>query len=98
MSTSSESQLFSLIQQSERAWASGQKAEATRLLESARAIAPDHALVLNATGVQEMDRGNVESARTFIQNAIVKDPTQAGFYLNLASILRRQQLRDEEMK
>ena len=93
-----ESQLRNLVHQSERAWANGQPAEAERLLGAARSLSPDHALVLNAAGVQEMQRGNVDSALELIRNAIAKDPRNPAFFINLASLFRRGNRPEDEMK
>jgi aspartate beta-hydroxylase len=91
-------QIRALVQQSERAWASGQRNEAERLLAQAKAAAPEHALVLNASGVQELHRGNLDAARTLIEKAVAKDASNPAFWINLASICRRSSLRAEEMQ
>jgi aspartyl/asparaginyl beta-hydroxylase (cupin superfamily) len=87
-----------LVRQAELAQSSGQRAEAERLLTAARASAPDHPLVMNASGVLELHRGNFAAARALIEQAIGKDAGNAAFWINLASTLRRLGLRDEEMQ
>jgi aspartate beta-hydroxylase len=93
-----DTQIRTLVHQSERALASGQRDEAERLLARAKAVAPEHALVLNASGVQELQRGNLDAARSLIEKAIAKDAGNPAFWINLASICRRASLRTEEMQ
>jgi aspartyl/asparaginyl beta-hydroxylase (cupin superfamily) len=93
-----DTQVRNLVRQAELAQSAGQRDEAERLLSAARASAPDHPLVLNASGVQELHRGNFAAARALIEKAIGKDAGNAAFWINLASTLRRLGLRDEEMQ
>ncbi len=87
-----------LVQQAERAFAAGQRAESAGLLARAQALAPDHPLVLNAAAVQELHRGDVQAARRLIEQAIAKDAGHPSFWINLATICRRTGAPDDEMK
>ena len=100
MSTPSldDTQVLNLVRQVELAQSAGQRDQAERLLTTARTAAPEHPLVLNASGVQELHKGNFAGARALIERAIAKDAGNAAFWINLASTLRRLGLRDEEMQ
>lgn len=87
----------SLVQQSERAWAGGQRVEAEQLLSRASTLAPEHPLVLNAAGVQQLHRGDVAAARRLIEQAIERDSRNPAFWINLGSVLRRLNLPEQEM-
>lgn len=87
-----------LVQQAERLFAAGQRAESGSVLARAQALAPDHPLVLNAGGVQELHRGELQAARRLIEQAIAKDSSNPAFWINLATVLRRSGLQDEEMR
>ena len=91
-------QVHNFVQQSERAWASGRRAEAEDLLRRARTLAPEHPLVLNASGVQQLHWGNLAEARRLIEQAIERDARNPAFWINLGSVLRRLNLPDEEMR
>jgi aspartate beta-hydroxylase len=93
-----DAQVLNLVRQVEMAQSAGQRAEADRLLNTVRASAPDHPLVLNAVGVQELHRGNFTVAREQIEKAIAKDSGNAAFWINLATTLRRLGQREDEMQ
>lgn len=95
--TSDDSQIRNLIQQCERALVAGQREAADRLLAQAKAAAPDHALVLNASGVQELNRGNFDAARALIEKASALEGDNPAIWINLASALRRLNRREEEL-
>ncbi len=92
-----DAQVRSLVQQSERAWAGGQRAEAEQLLTRARMLAPEHPLVLNAAGVQQLHHGDAAAARRLIEQAIERDSRNPAFWINLGSVLRRLNLPEQEM-
>jgi aspartate beta-hydroxylase len=97
-SQADDSQVRAVIQQAERAFAAGQKAEAERLLARVQARAPQHPLVLNALGLRELHNGNGEAARQFIENALQKDGTNPSVWVNLATAFRMLGLPDDEMR
>jgi aspartate beta-hydroxylase len=97
-SQAEDSQVRTVIQQAERAFAASQWAEAERLLARAQAGAPQHPLVLNALGLRELHNGNGKAAREFIENALQKDGTNPSFWVNLATACRMLGLPDDEMR
>jgi aspartyl/asparaginyl beta-hydroxylase (cupin superfamily) len=92
-----DSQIRQLVQLVERAQANAQAAQARRLLSEAMALAPEHPLVLNAAGIQELHWGDAAAARRLLERAIGQDERNASFWLNLATSLRRLDLGDEEL-
>lgn len=97
MTSADDVQVRSLVQHSERAWASGHRSEAAQLLSRARAMAPQHPLVLNAEGVQQLHAGDLQGARRSLEQAIERDANNPAFWINLGSVLRALQLPEQEM-
>lgn len=93
-----DADVIAIVQAIERAQAAGQRSEAGRLLERARAIAPEHPLVLNVAGIEELHRGNASAARQLLEKAIEKDGRNPAFWLNLATAFRRLGLQAEEAR
>jgi aspartate beta-hydroxylase len=89
-----QNQLRALIETAERAQLEGNPAEAERLLSVARGLAPEHAAVLAASGVQSLRSGKAAEARDYLRRAIESDPRNPAHHLNLASSLR--ELKDEQ--
>jgi aspartate beta-hydroxylase len=87
-----------LVHAAERAASSNQPGEFQRLYSQAQALAPEHPLVLNLTGVQELQRGNVAEARRLFERALETEHANPALWINLATSLRGLSLRDEEMK
>ena len=97
-SPADDSQVRALIQQAERAFAAGQRAEGERHLARAQAAAPQHPLVLNALGVRELHSGNGKAARELIESALQKDSTNISLWINLGTAFRQLGLPDDEMR
>ncbi|MDB6092153.1 MAG: hypothetical protein JWN85_4937 [Gammaproteobacteria bacterium] len=93
-----DSQVRAAIQQAERAFVTGQRAEGERLLARARATAPQHPLVLNALAVQELQSGKGNAARELLENALQKESTNPAFWVNLGTAFRQLEVPDEEMR
>jgi len=94
---SEDGQIRQLVQQCEREFSLGRREEAQRLLVSARALNPNHPLVLNAAGVQALHGGDIQAARQLVRAAIDADSTNPAFWVNFATVLRRLKLPAEEM-
>jgi len=92
-----DSRLRDLVQHAERALSSGRRDEAKRLLAQAKALEPNHPLVLNAEGVQELHGGDSVVARRLFERAIESDAGNPSFWVNLATSLRRVGSQDEEL-
>ncbi len=84
-------QVAELVAAAERAQSAHQADEAARVLMRAQELAPEHPLVLNAAGRQMLLFGSAEAAEQLFRRAIAADATRAGFWVNLASALRRQE-------
>jgi len=91
-----DEQVRGLVNSAERASASGQREEATRLLTQAQAAAPNHPLILNAWGLSALNAGDAAAARPFFEKAIALDDKNAAFWLNLATCFRRLGLVEDE--
>lgn len=86
------------MRQCECALAASRISEAENLLGRARSLFPDHPAVLNAGGILELRRGQLEAARALFEQGCAKDPRNPAFLINLASTLRRLNLPDAEMQ
>jgi aspartate beta-hydroxylase len=86
-----------LIQRCERAFNAGQREEAARLLATARSLAPQHPMVLNALGVQDLQQGQFTSALAYLEQAVAQEPGNVALWINLASVLRKLGQRDAEL-
>ena len=93
-----EAELRGMVRSAEQAGASGRREEARRLLSQAQAIAPDHPLVLNAAGVEELRKGDALAARRLLERAVEQDDKNPSFWINLATAFRGLNLPDEESK
>ena len=91
-------ELRGLIQQAERAFTAGQRTEGERLLARARAISPDHPLVLNATALDELRRGEFSSARAHLERAVAQDGSNPAFWINLATAFQNLRQPEDELK
>src|SRR5262245_4363188 len=91
-----DEQVRGLVNRAERASASGEREEATRLLTQAQAAAPNHPLILNAWGLSALNAGDATAARPFFEKAIALDDKNAAFWVNLATCFRKLGLVDEE--
>jgi aspartate beta-hydroxylase len=98
MTTTDDSKVVALIQQWEVAMKAGQRDNAERLLQQVHALAPEHAQVLNASGVDQLNRGNLEQAQALLERAIAQDGANPAFWINLASTLRRLNRREDELR
>ncbi len=98
MSANEETLIKGLIQQAEKAAASGQRDEAQRLLAQASKLAPEHPLVLNARAIDLLQSGDAAGARTLLERAAARDAGSPALWMNLATALRALDLRDEEEK
>ena len=96
-SSADDLQVRGLVQQSERAWAAGRRAEAEQILSRAKALAPQHPLVLNAEGVQRLHAGDLQTARSLLEQAIERYATNPAFWINLGTVLRALKLPEQEM-
>jgi aspartyl/asparaginyl beta-hydroxylase (cupin superfamily) len=90
--------LRTLVQQLERAFAAGQRAEAARLVARVQSVAPGHPLALYVAGVQALHNGDGRTARDCLQQATEKDSANPALWVNLATALRMLGLRAEEMR
>jgi len=95
--TANEEQIRGLLERAERAGTSGQREQAAQWLAQARAIAPDHPLVLNSVGLTALHDGDAASARRSFEQAIAREGRNAAIWLNLATACRRLGQRDDEM-
>jgi len=93
-----DSEVRRLIQAAERAGSAGNATEFNRLFAQAQSLAPDHPLVLNLAGVQELHRGNATSARQLLERALESERSNPALWINLATTLRQLNLAEEEMK
>jgi tetratricopeptide (TPR) repeat protein len=91
-----DEQVRGLVSRAERASASGHRDEAVRLLNQAQAAAPNHPLILNATGLSMLNAGDAAGARPYFEQAIAIDEKNTAFWLNLATCFRKLALPDEE--
>jgi tetratricopeptide (TPR) repeat protein len=91
-----ERRIRALLDQSERAYAARDGAQAMRLLLEARNISPRHPMVLNAAGIRALAEGHAAEARELFQRALAAEQKTAALYVNLAAALRQLQLLDEE--
>jgi aspartyl/asparaginyl beta-hydroxylase (cupin superfamily)/Flp pilus assembly protein TadD len=96
LSAVDETLIRGLIQQAEKAAASGQRAEAQRLLARAEAAAPGHPLVLNARAVDLLQTGEAARAREYLERAVAIDSGSASLWMNLATACRALGKRDDE--
>jgi aspartate beta-hydroxylase len=88
-----ESQIRALIDAVDRADQAGNRCEAERTLELARATAPDHPGVLNVAGMRALLAGNAGAARPLLERAAALDPASPMLWLNLA--LAHRELNDQ---
>jgi aspartate beta-hydroxylase len=88
LSTPDESLIRGLIQQAERAQAAGQRDEARRLLARAESVAPDHALVLNACAIDQLQQGHPARARELLERAVQVDAGNPALWMNIATACR----------
>jgi aspartate beta-hydroxylase len=86
-----------LLQEVERAQNLGDRAQAEALLARIKAADPEHPTVLNAAALAELRKGDILSAKTLLERAAARDPRNPRYWLNLAGILRRLNLADQEM-
>lgn len=93
-----DAELRGIVRSAEQASASGRHDEARRLLLQAQAIAPDHPIVLNAAGVEELRKGDAVAARRLLERATEQDDKNPSFWINLATAFRGLNLPDEELK
>jgi aspartyl/asparaginyl beta-hydroxylase (cupin superfamily) len=93
-----EAELRGIVRSAEQANASGRREEARRLLSQAQTLAPDHPLVLNAAGVEELRQGNALAARRLLERAVDQDARNPTLWINLATAYRGLNLPDEESK
>ena len=77
-----------LLEAVDRANASGQVAETERLLVEARRVDPDHPLVLSATAMALLSRGDAKQAREQLERALQIETKTPGLWLNLAFVCR----------
>jgi aspartyl/asparaginyl beta-hydroxylase (cupin superfamily) len=96
LSANDETLIRGLIQQAERASATGQRDEALRLLARAESAAPGHPMVLNARAVDHLQTGDAAAARELLTRAVETDPGNPSLWMNLATALRALGLRDDE--
>ena len=96
LSANDETLIKALIQQAERAQATGQREEAQRLLARAESISGNHPLVLNARAIDLLQTGNAARARELLTQATQAEPRNASLWMNLATSLRALDLRDAE--
>ena len=87
-SSQTDAQLKVLLDAVEAAEARGQSAEASRLLAQAKALAPNHAAVLNAMAIAALRAGNAAAAKELLQRAVTRNDNVPGLWLNLASACR----------
>jgi aspartate beta-hydroxylase len=88
--TADEAHIRGLIEAADRAGASGQAAEAARLLEEARRCAPQHPAVLNALGMHAFKGGDFTAARRNLEEAVTLDPRAPLAWFHLALVCRAQ--------
>ena len=93
-----EADLRGILRAAEQANASGRREEASRLLSQARAISPDHPLVLNAEAVEELRKGDALAARRLLERAVQQDDKNTTLWINLATAFRGLNLPDEESR
>ena len=98
ISQADESQIRVVVQQAERAYAAGQRAEADRLLARVQSVAPEHPLVLYVAGVQALHNGDGRTARERLERAIAQDNTNPALWVNLATAFRMLDRQEEEMR
>jgi aspartate beta-hydroxylase len=91
-----ETLIRGLVQQAERAAATGQRDEARRLLAEAEASAPSHPVVLNARAVNLLQAGDAAGAHDLLERAIAIDAGNPSLWLNLATSLRALNRLDDE--
>jgi aspartate beta-hydroxylase len=91
-----EARIVALVRASEQA-AATRPGDAAELLEQARRLAPEHPLVLNATAVQALNRGDAAAARELLERATVLAPKHPSLWLNLASAYRGLKQPEAEM-
>jgi aspartate beta-hydroxylase len=96
LSTHDESLIRGLIQQAERAQAAGQRDEAQRLLAQADSVAPQHALVLNARAIWELQGGNAARAKELLERAVSIDASNPSLWMNIATACRALGRLDDE--
>lgn len=98
LARANDAELRGIVRLAEQASAAGRRDEAGRLLSRAQAMAPDHPLVLNAAGLEELRKGDAPAARRLLERAIEKDDKNPSYWINLATAFRGLNLPDEEMK
>jgi aspartate beta-hydroxylase len=83
-----------LLGSAERAQANGLGSDAARLIAEARALAPSDSRVLNALGLQALRANDPAGARTHLEQAVARAPTEPVLWLNLSQC--RQMLGDTD--
>ena len=96
VTTEEEARVRALLDESERAYAARDGANAARLLFEAQKLVPDHPLVLNAAGIRALSEGHAPQACELFQRALARDTKTAALWVNLAVALRQLQRDDEE--
>jgi aspartyl/asparaginyl beta-hydroxylase (cupin superfamily) len=91
-----DEQVRGLVSRAERASAAGHREEAARLLTQAHAAAPNHPLILNASGLSALNAGDAAGARRLFEQAIAIDDRNPAFWLNLATAFRKLGLPEDE--
>lgn len=81
-------EIRSLVAGVEQAERGGHPEEAARLLEQARAAAPEHPMVLNLAGLRALRAGDARGARVLFERAIAQDAASPVLLLNLAFACR----------
>jgi aspartate beta-hydroxylase len=85
-----EPEITGLLEAAEKADAGGNPAEAVRLLERARSLAPRHPAVLNALGMHGLRVGEFAAARGHLEEAARLNPQSAPAAFHLALACRAQ--------
>ena len=89
-----EAKIDRLLQSAAQAQQQGRQAEALRLFEEIVALAPGHAIALNALGVHALGTGAAARAADLFGRATAADPGATTLWINLANANRA--LHDDE--
>lgn len=89
-----DAQVSALLGAAERAATAGRRHEAARILDEAKALAPEHPLVLNAFGMRALSQGDAAGARELFTRATASRPKEPALWLSLALACRA--LREDE--
>src|SRR3954471_121696 len=85
ISTEEESRLRNLLQQSDRAYSSGDAERALQLLFEAQKLEPHHPLVLNTAGLRALAMGKASEAADLLRRALAQDGKNPALWVNLAA-------------